>query len=319
MGALEEALAKIRGPDETVISVEIEFTDKGTEVNTRKFLTVNTSTYTDAYIRSGYPRYHHEAILLDRPCRVYADIEFYPDPGAWDTCEPRLAGITEEISSRLVRILRLPEPPAALYATGHRPPGKFSVHLTFPDIWMRTPESVLALVHDIPGIDQQVYSRTCTKFMRLPYSEKIAHPGFPILPGGVPLPPGKRWPAVDRATFLRATITLGPRSACTPLYELPHMVLTRTVRSAVSPAQEAYARRVLEYLSATRGPFQLAGTIQSAGNGWEVVISPGLYCARKGSPHISHRTYIGSRGRRVYYWCPDIQCRRKVYFREAFT
>jgi hypothetical protein len=244
-------------------------------------------------------------------------------------------GIIHEIVERSVRRLaltreRIPKP--RIYS-GTRP-DKYSKHVIF-DIWLASPYNVSALLHGIPEVDMLPYGGPNTQHattMRLPYSEKL-DVAYPILPEGeVRHARAPRWPRVSPAQLCRGTITWiaeegSPLAKWLPAPETIHQVaemIPQTIRAsspgALSTSVLEQAKKVMEYLNMTRGPFIVSPFKPSPTGGWTCYVTPGLYCDAQGRKHHSQKTYIGSEdNRRVYYRCPDVDCKLLVFFSEDFT
>jgi hypothetical protein len=152
--------------------------------------------------------------------------------------------------------------------------------------------------------------------MRLPYSEKLEAPGYPLAPEG--WVKDQRWPSLSREDVIRGSFTLG-LTPTTTIYCSPEEPVQEGEKWTGN-GDTAKAERILDYLSVMRGPFKREEIELDGPRGWECVVRPGLFCQARGGHHRRQNGYIGSRdGRRVYYRCPDEECAVKSFFWEDFT
>jgi hypothetical protein len=280
------------------------------------FHTRDANEFLDNFCRTGYPRHHHEALRVDKPMKVAVDVEAYEDK------EPDRFARKDEIVSQVERDVercireKLGAEPGVPYRLWSSRPGKFSVHIVW-DVWMSTPRGVGWLLEGVPEIDQQVYpgrmAKVC-KWMRLPFSEKVEHPGYPLAPEG--WVKDQKWPAVSRDDVIRGSWTLGTPSH---VYTSPEDPCESEDKATFS-GDTAKAERILDYLNTMRGPFKMDEVEEDGPKGWSCIVRPGMFCQVQGRQHRRQNGYICSKdGRRVFYRCPDEECKVKSFFPEDFT
>lgn len=353
---LQLAAEKLRhaGPGHILIATDITWWKDNRQVFSKAFDVAKLIEFVTAYCRPGTERFKHESLPVDAPVHPYIDVDFKAsDEGGpekisrGDEHVVEIIRAARELMRVKIGIQNVPDP--KLLSCNR--PGKYSKHIIFDTVWMANIRHVGALFASISNIDLQPYGGANTKtcmWMRMPYSEKLEEPGYPVLPDGVPPPPTAgmhRWPALDPANVLPYMISwIGnpntPQEISTILLPMPKQIyrmaecyMSSCFGSSPSPPGEgggssrerqiiARAKKILEYLNVTRGPFTASEPAVRPGKtgAWSSYVDPGIYCASHGVKHQRQRTYIGSDDcRAVYYRCPDKDCRIRVYFPEDFT
>ncbi len=339
---LEATLAEYKAranPNLRIVGYDTPFTDKPGCY--KKYSIVDMNVFMKSYCAwpQRIQRRWHEAILRDAPCKLFADIEFEDDllPGAEGKLTKILAEITKALGER-VGLKEVPEP----FITEATTPVKFSVHITYPTIWFATPQHLHELVKNITGIDTGPYTsatnETC-QFMRMPYSEKYQkrnplvlrpRPGFPSNTNTQVLSPEiicsclATWYAPDQESS-PDFYEFMPRP--TQIYRLAGaMEASRRSQYADEISLEegdevrGRAQRVLEHMKLTHGQFTTGSIKVKQDGSWECFINPPLPCPTKGRMHRSHQMYLGSiDSRRVFFRCPDPECRTTTFLPDDFT
>lgn len=284
-----------------------------------------------AHQRNIYkPRRWQESIHPDQMLKLMIDID--RDGWTFEQGEAERVLLQQEVAARLearLGITPCPEP-LILDATI---PEKYSVHLIYP-IWFESPRHVHQLLHQMPfAMDNHPYPLGTTNvWMRMAFSKKVGKENC-LVP---------RWrPDVgvifNLEVFCQTSITLWSESEKyrhllpkpTTVYALELLPLYQGLGGgggafvSESPAHDS-ANRILNYIkrmvSCDSRKIRFTKLQVKQNGSWECTVSPPLFCANKGRQHKSHNMYIGSKdSMRVWYLCPDPDCRTTVYLPMDFT
>jgi hypothetical protein len=270
----------------------------------------------------------HETIHPSLPCKGFADVDF---PGvSIEEGNGRVVIMVCHMKSRMQKKLGMEHVPDPYIYDSHRE-GKYSVHIIFP-IWFETPLHVYELFKDIPGIDLQCYPLHDTpKSLRFPYSHKYGHTASLIERSA-------RDSVFDIASFARGCVTIqSEEEEWKPYFPMADSYISFPLTIARSfetlgmkpnmihhPPTFQVMQRIVDYIRRTKSPnprkCRLLCPRTFPNGSWDCVLSPGLYCHGRNGTHKRQSTYIGSDdSKRVWYRCPDINCRITLYFEEDFS
>lgn len=312
------------------------------------------------YMENPSERFWHEIVLPERPCRLYVDIEFYNIDFA--EAEGRRMLVEAEVARRLDDLgakqpLQQQARAPSIKSLGKQKPlrfdasvpGKYSVHLVYPDVWFASGRDAGAFMQDVTFVDMHYPVRNKPVWFRMPYSEKRGRDN-PLLPRkkGLEVPQTKA--ALNTEILARALVStwslddsgssplarsFPPPPRAEHLYKVALPVpaedaaWSRPAVSLLPPGEQrevaeelrCRAERVLEYLRLAYSPSadqcHFYGFATDERGGWSCIATPGFFCHAAGRTHRANNVYIHSPdAATVYMACPDAECRRRFYFRD---
>jgi hypothetical protein len=112
----------------------------------------------------------HEAIFPNEPCRLFLDVELKGGEDVVARGTVRLVQILAQVSDMLTALgcTHTPDDEPLVFV-GSRP-NKFSVHVTYPTRWFKSPAHVLSFIQPLDSIVDRAPAKRAISFLRMPYA-----------------------------------------------------------------------------------------------------------------------------------------------------
>jgi hypothetical protein len=257
-------------------------------------------------------KYFHEVIWPDKPCRFYLDCDRDLQPNETIDETAFISNITKQVKHLFPTSCA---EPAIIQC--HRPT-KFSIHLIWTDIQCVTPRDVCSYAKKLSTlqnvtIDIQAYPcGTSPKTLRMPWCQKMEHPGFPFLPKG-----SSR--AFDPEMFCKCLVTFNPEDSLKWKIPAPELFVVGTERPLHSMENHFQDHSIppiiqssLRWMEQSIPGFSSSYFKLNTSNGdWECICS--MACPQMGKVHKSNATYLhGQINGRMYFRCCNFECRKRI-------
>ena len=288
---------------------------------------------------------YHEGIISEIPCRLFLDVEL--KEGESNTTnenvifegKTRLTKILEVVNITLKK-LDFKGETHHIELSGSRP-GKFSAHVTFPDVWFQSPAHLLSF-YETANLDAIVDRSPLLRclggqptFLRMPYAMRVVKDGngeHVEVPRSELIPVGKKdnW-LFNKEIFFQACISSVleiPKTAefvkIKP-YIKPDRRFKTKIDSNANVRLEPVVNYILDYIGLEGGKIMAVSD-----DSWTVIGARGAFCP--GLFKQKDRLVHERNGSRVQLWrdkeaklrisifCLDPECKKHVWnLDEDFT
>lgn len=254
----------------------------------------------------SYARFYHEQIVHSRPVKLYFDIEDKSDTISEEGFNAVVTDFCVKINTEIQRIVGRPIRPFVM-SHAHRT-GRFSTHATF-DVQFPNTGNLVHFLNEckskdinLPCVDDQVYSCTSVKSMRIMYSNKMNSATARerqccLLPSG---DDGSNGSLFDDELFKQSLITyISPNTPSIWYSEETIDALSRSISSmaivtgnrvVVRPPEELY-EKTIKWLREVK-KVHTVKLISAKQHEFALRVKPSFYCPIKGDRHDSNGSHL---------------------------